>query len=108
VLAHEVYDAPPAIPLLDMGHRKRGDLGPAQGAAEQHGDDGAVAQPLERRDVRRVQERLGLPERKPVSGAHADGLRALHVRSRRPGSGASSPLSAAATRSAISVQGARA
>jgi hypothetical protein len=35
-------------------------------AAEQHGDDGADAQALGGRDVRRVQERLGRREREPV------------------------------------------
>src|ERR1022692_4246096 len=46
VLAVQIDDAPAAIPLLHVPHRKRGDLGPAQGAAQQHGDYGAVAQPL--------------------------------------------------------------
>ena len=63
VFSVEIDDAPPAISLLDVVHRKGGDLGPAQRAAEQHGDDGAVTQALERRDIRRVKERLGLFER---------------------------------------------
>ena len=36
---------------------ERGDRGPPQSTAEQHGDDGAIVQPLGRRGVRRVQER---------------------------------------------------
>jgi hypothetical protein len=55
MLAVEVHDAPTAIALLDVRHRKRRDLRPPQRAAEEHGDDGAVPQPLQRRDVRRVQ-----------------------------------------------------
>src|ERR1039457_4967181 len=43
VLAHEVYYAPPPVALLDVAHRERRHLGPAQRAAEQHGDDGTVA-----------------------------------------------------------------
>jgi len=77
VLPVQIHDAPPSVALLYVPHRKCGDLGPPYGAAEQDGDDGAVAQSLGRRDVRRVQERLGLPECEPVSGTHPDGLRAF-------------------------------
>ena len=37
VLAQEIYDAPPAVPLLHMPERERGNLGPPQSTAEQHG-----------------------------------------------------------------------
>jgi hypothetical protein len=47
VLPVEVHDAPPAIALLDVRHRERGDLGPPQGAAQEHGDYGAVAGALQ-------------------------------------------------------------
>src|ERR1035437_8563928 len=65
-LAAQIDDAPPAIALLYVPHRKRRHFGSSQTATEQHGDDGAVAQPLCRRDVRRVQERLRLLQRQPV------------------------------------------
>src|ERR1022692_1738834 len=70
VLPVEVHDTPPAIPLLYVGHRKRRHLRPPQSAAQEHGDDSAVAQALERRDIRRVQERLRLLERQPVAGVN--------------------------------------
>jgi hypothetical protein len=35
--------------------------------------------PFERRDVRRVQQRLRLPRRQPVAHADANGLGALHA-----------------------------
>ncbi len=40
----------------------------------------AVAQPLGGRDVQRVQERLGLLQRQPVTRGHADVFPALHAR----------------------------
>lgn len=73
MLPVEVYDAPAAIALLYVAHRKRRHLRPPQGAAKQHGDYGAVAQPLGRRDIRRVEKRLRLFQRQPVAGPHADG-----------------------------------
>jgi hypothetical protein len=39
------HNAPPAIPLLYVPHRKRRHLGPAQTAAQQHGED-AHARPV--------------------------------------------------------------
>src|SRR5450755_2451606 len=49
------------IQLYLYAHRVDGlQPGPAQPAAQQHGDDGAVAQALQRCDIRRVQQRLRL------------------------------------------------
>ena len=48
------------VPLVSAATSDR-----AQSAAEQHGDDGAVAQAFQRRDVPRVQQRLGVFLRKP-------------------------------------------
>jgi hypothetical protein len=42
-LADQVHNAPPPVSLLDVLDRKDGHFRPAQSAAEQHGDDGAVA-----------------------------------------------------------------
>jgi hypothetical protein len=79
VLAEEVDYAPTAIALLDVAHRQRRYLGPAQAAAEEDGNDGAVTQALRRRDVRCVQERLGLLQRQPVPRAYAHRLRTFHA-----------------------------
>src|ERR1035438_764184 len=49
-----------SVRTAPIGERRH--LAPAQRTAEQHGDDGAGAQPLRGRDVRRVQERLRPPE----------------------------------------------
>src|ERR1022692_3218815 len=43
VLPVQIHDAPAAIPLLHMRHRERRHFRPAQGAAQEHGDDGPVA-----------------------------------------------------------------
>jgi hypothetical protein len=58
-----------AITLLYVAHRRRRHT-PARRTAAEHGDYAAVAQALERRDVRRVEERLRLFERQPVAGRH--------------------------------------
>ena len=79
VLAHEVHNAPPTIPLLYVADRKRCHLRPPQPATQQHGDYGAVTQPLGRRDIRNVEKRLCLLQRQPVPHPHADRLRALHA-----------------------------
>jgi hypothetical protein len=79
VLPIKVYDAPTAIALLYVLHRKRRDLGSSQSTAEKHGNYCAVAQALGRCDIRRVQERLRLLEQQPVSCAYPDGLRAFHA-----------------------------
>jgi hypothetical protein len=79
VLAHEIYNTPPAIALLYVGHRKRRRFEPAQRAAEEYGDDGAVAQADQFRSVRRVQERLSLLSIQPIPGADPEGFGALHA-----------------------------
>jgi hypothetical protein len=48
VLADQVDDHPAAIALLDVGQGERGDLRALEAAAEQDGQDGAMAQALER------------------------------------------------------------
>ena len=80
VLADEVNDCPAVVALLDVLHRQRRHLRPAQPAAEQDGQHRAVAQPLVGGYVRRVQEFLGLLDRQPVADPHADELRALQAR----------------------------
>ena len=49
-----IHDAPAVVALLYAGHGKRHHLGSAQATAEQHSDDGAVAQTLSRKRLRRV------------------------------------------------------
>ena len=45
VFADQVNDAPAAIALLKVSKRERGNLGPAETAAEEDSQNGAVAQP---------------------------------------------------------------
>jgi len=54
VFANEVYDAPAAVPLLDMCESERGHLGPPQAASEENGDNGPVAQALCGRNIGRA------------------------------------------------------
>ena len=61
MFAHEVYNAPATIPLLDVCDRERRYLGTPESAAEENSQDGAIAQPLYRGDIRRAEERLRLP-----------------------------------------------
>ena len=60
-------------------------------------DDGAGAQALERRDVRRVRECLRPPEGGPVPHAHRDGFCGLHARGPGGPFRRQQPLSVAAT-----------
>jgi hypothetical protein len=39
VLADEIHDAPPAIPLLDVPERQGCDFGAPQSASQEHGED---------------------------------------------------------------------
>jgi hypothetical protein len=80
VLADEIHDAPPAVPLLDVTERKRCDFGPSQSASQEHGEDSPIAQSLNRGGVRRVQERLGLFCGEPVAEAYTLGSDALYAR----------------------------
>ena len=61
VLADQIKDAPAAIALLQVRESERGYLGAPQAAAEQNGENGAVAQSPECRDIRCAQQRLRLP-----------------------------------------------
>ena len=54
MLANEVHDAPSSVALLDVGDGERSHLGPPQAAAEEHRQDRAVPQPLDRRGVRGI------------------------------------------------------
>ena len=60
VLSDEIHDAPPSVPLLNVGNGERSHLGPPQPAAQEDRQDRAVAQALGRGGVRRVQEFLRL------------------------------------------------
>jgi hypothetical protein len=55
VLADQIKDAPAAIALLQVRESERGHLRAPQAAAEQNGEDGAIAQPTECRDIRGAQ-----------------------------------------------------
>jgi len=63
VLAYQIDDAPTSIALLEVGERQRGHLGTPQPAAQENGQDGAVTQSADRRDIRRAQQSLGLAQR---------------------------------------------
>ena len=54
VLPDEVHDAPPTIPLLEVYKRERSHFGSPQTTAQEHGQDGAIAQSAEGRDIRRA------------------------------------------------------
>src|ERR1035441_4943037 len=69
MLANQIDDTPAAIHLLDVLHRERRHLGPAQSAAEEYRQHRAVAEPLLGGNVWRVQELLGLLNGEPVSDA---------------------------------------
>ena len=54
MLADEIDDAPASVALLDVCESERCDLGPSKTAAEQDGENGAVAQASYGRRCRRV------------------------------------------------------
>jgi hypothetical protein len=60
VFSHQVDIYPAPVALLDVGQGERGDLRAAQAAAEESGEDGAVAHPLARGLVGCVQQALGV------------------------------------------------
>jgi hypothetical protein len=55
MLANEVHDAPPSIALLDVTNGESRHLGTSQAAAQEYGQDGAVAQPSQRCNIRRAE-----------------------------------------------------
>ena len=69
MLPNEIDNAPAAVTLLGVLEGKGRHFGSEEAATQEHGDDCPVPQPLFRRDVRRVQQPLGLPHRKPVHGS---------------------------------------
>ena len=71
MLADQVDDHPAAVTLLDVGQGERGELRAAQAAAEQNGKDGAIADALAHRWIRRVEQALGVDLAEPVAGAGA-------------------------------------
>ena len=79
MLPDQVNDAPPAVPLFKVGERECRHFRSPEAAAEKYGQDGAVAQAMEGRDIRCTQQSLGLPERKPVPDADALRLGAFHA-----------------------------
>jgi hypothetical protein len=80
LLAEQIDYAPAAVPLLNVLHGEHRHLGPAQSATEKLRQHRSVAQSLLGGDIRSIQERLSLSNRKPVSYAHALGLGAFHAR----------------------------
>jgi hypothetical protein len=54
VLATEVYDAPPPVPLLDVSDCERRHLRPPESAAQKYREDGAIAETLGGGRVRRI------------------------------------------------------
>jgi hypothetical protein len=83
MLSAKIHDAPSSVALLDVGDCERSHLGPPQAATEEHRQDCAVPQPLDRGGVRGVQQRLGLLDREPV--AQADPLGCDPLNPRDPG-----------------------
>ena len=79
MLAHEVNDAPAAITLLYMSGGERRYCRTPETTTKKNGKDCSISQPLNRTDVRRAQERLGLPKGQPVAGPDAHRLRALNA-----------------------------
>src|ERR1035437_3426099 len=73
MLANEVHDAPPSVALLDVGDGERRHLGSPQAAAQEHRQDRTVAEAMRYAGIRSVQQRLGLPDRKPVPQADTFG-----------------------------------
>jgi len=55
VLAYKIDDALAAIALLDVCERERRHFGPSETTTEEHGQNGAIAQPFYRRDIRRAE-----------------------------------------------------
>jgi hypothetical protein len=60
MLANEIYNAPAAVALLDMGKRNCRYLGPSEAAAQKNREDSALAQSLYRRDIRGIEKGLCL------------------------------------------------
>jgi hypothetical protein len=58
---------------------RRRHLGSSEPAAEEDGQDGAIAQPLHRRDIRRAEERLSLSQREPIPDPDTHRFRALYA-----------------------------
>jgi hypothetical protein len=80
VFPAQVHDAPATVPLLDVSERQRRHLGAPQPTAQEYGQNRPVTEALRGGSVRRVQQRLRLPGREPVSKADALGGHALHAR----------------------------
>jgi hypothetical protein len=66
VFPSEVGDAPPSIPLLNVGGCERSHLRSPQPAAEEYRQDSPVSQTFGRRCVGRVEKLLGLLDGEPV------------------------------------------
>ena len=77
VFTNEIHNAPAAIPLLDVLERECGHFGAAKTATKKHRKYRAVPQTLRGRDVWCAQQRLGLAESKPISGADSLGAHAF-------------------------------
>ena len=63
MLPSQIDDVPPTIPLLDVRESERRHLGSPKAAAKQDGQDRAIPQPLNGRDVGRAEESLRLAKR---------------------------------------------
>jgi hypothetical protein len=77
MFSDKVHDAPPVIALLKVLEGERRQFRPPQPAAEQDSEHGAVAESFPRSDVWRIQQRLRLPKREPVTNAKRHGIEHL-------------------------------
>src|ERR1035437_5571978 len=80
VLSHQVHDAPTPVALLDVRDGERCHFRPPQPAAQEDRQDRTVTEALPYAGIRSVQQRLRLPDRKPVSQADTFGGDTLHSR----------------------------
>jgi hypothetical protein len=78
VLTNEINNAPATIALLNMSERKCRNLRPPEAAAEKNSQHSAVTQSPQGGDVRRAQEILRLPQRRPVTHPDSGGFHTLH------------------------------
>jgi hypothetical protein len=76
MLSDEIHNAPPPVALLDMPESERRHLRPPESAAEEDRQDGAVAQALRGRRVRRIHQCLCLLDREPIPQPEALGSHA--------------------------------
>jgi hypothetical protein len=79
VLSHQVHDAPTPVALLDVGDGERCHFRPPQPAAQEDRQDRTVTEALPYAGIRSVQQRLRLPDRKPVRQLHDEVVKPIAV-----------------------------